>query len=88
MSVFHLSTIARGVAAGARRPYHVFSSKPLTPASIAVGTSGMEARRVLLDTASALARPAFVCGSTMIGGPKYMWICPPIRSTMTCVEPL
>lgn len=56
-----LST-ASGSLAGPHSPYHVTMSNPGIPDSATVGTLGMEGRRALVVTASALSLPPATCG--------------------------
>jgi hypothetical protein len=54
------STMSRGVFAGARMPVTVLASKPGTPDSASVGTSGSAAARFAVVTAIARMRPALM----------------------------
>src|SRR5436309_150138 len=55
MARLSLATIAAGVFAGAASAFQVSERKPLTPASSMVGTSGTEATRAAVVTASIFA---------------------------------
>jgi hypothetical protein len=57
------STMAGGVPAGAKIACHETTSKPGTPASCMVGTSGRLGTRFAVDTASARTRPLAMCGA-------------------------
>src|SRR5262245_23197290 len=59
-----LSRMSGGTPAGAEMPYQLSDSTDLKPASPVVGTSGSAALRVVDVTASGLALPARMCGSS------------------------
>jgi len=71
-----LATIAGGVPAGAKKPYHVEMSKPGNPASANVGNSGTSGERCAVVTASAFNLPAFTCAIALAR-----------LSNMNCVSP-
>ena len=58
MSFASLSTTPAGVPAGTHTPYQIGQSKPETPASAIVGTSGSKDERFLVVTPSARSLPA------------------------------
>ena len=62
MSADSLSTIGRGVLAGAKMPYQPSIAKSGKPDSSMVGRSGAEGERVAQVWASALTLPARACG--------------------------
>jgi len=55
------------VPAGATMPFHESESKPATPDSATVGSSGISANRRKVETARSFTFPVFVCGSTSAG---------------------
>ena len=61
-SVLSRAMNSGGVPAGANRPAHESMSKPLTPASSIVGSSGKSAERLIRVSASARSVPALTCG--------------------------
>ena len=65
------STMALGVPVGAKSPNQVTTSKPPTPASATVGTSGNAVQRVLLVTASSRTLPLLTCPSA--AGPSMLY---------------
>ena len=60
------SMISFGVPAGAIRPVHRSVLNPGNPDSAKVGTFGIRAARVSLDTASGRSAPLVTCGSTAV----------------------
>ena len=64
--------IGFGVPAGAARPTHERTSKPGTPASLAVGTSGIPDQRVPPEVATTLSLPAAVSGMASLS--HYIWL--------------
>ena len=66
-SELSLARMGRGVFAGAITPCHAAASKPGTPASASGGTSGRDAKRSLVVTASGRSFPAAISGSA---GPR------------------
>ena len=82
------STTGAGVRAGANRPDHVTTSKPLKPGvSATVGTLGRMARRAGPVTAMPLSLPACTCGAalTLTSMARSTW--PPITSVAICAPP-
>ena len=63
-SRFAPAMMASGVFAGAKMPYHVMSSQPLTVSEIE-GVSGMTAERFVPPVPRSFSRPAFTCASTV-----------------------
>ena len=62
-SEFRRSTTACGVPAVVRRQIQLLTSKPASPDSAIVGTSGTKRERLAWVTASALSRPALISGT-------------------------
>jgi hypothetical protein len=87
-SALIFSTMSRGVPVGARIPNHDDASKPGTPASAIVGTSGNAGARFVEVTAIARSLPALMCG--IAEGRLSNMICtwPPSRSVIAGAEPL
>ena len=56
-------TISRGVFAGANRPFQLRVSRPATPASAMVGTSGSTGERFVPVTPSGRIEPLLMNGS-------------------------
>src|SRR3954463_1792174 len=71
-----LSTIGRGVPAGANNPCQAVASKPLMVSPIA-GTSGAEALRCGVLTPSARTVPCLACGQTVVMLSMAMSTLPP-----------
>src|SRR5438128_378921 len=88
ISAFSLVTIAAGVPAGARIPYHEPASYPGSPDSASVGTSGSNAERFFPVTASARSLPALMCGRIATMVPNMSWTSPLSRSTIAGDTPL
>ena len=66
--------------AGPMTAYHSTTSKPGTPASATVGTSGRYGARRAEVTAIARTAPERTWGSVELALPNMSWICPPARS--------
>ena len=60
MSCWIASTTGAGVPAGANRPYHEFSSRPLKPCSRKVATSGKAGMRLVPRMPSDFSLPALI----------------------------
>src|SRR6185369_8345512 len=69
-SAFSRSTIGLGVPSGTTKEAQVRHSKPGTPASAKVGTSGSSGERAALGTPSARKRPSLMKGWTIDTAPK------------------
>ena len=80
--------VLTGVAFGASIPNQGAMTNPGNPASSMVGTSGSEASRFELVTASARSAPALTCGRMEGVLSKKRSICPPRRSVIAGAEPL
>ena len=75
MTWLSFCTTAAGVPAGATKPYHWSASKPskpFTPDSVSVGTSGNKSKRFELETAMARNFPALTIG-TKAGATVFAW---------------
>src|SRR6184192_2400330 len=70
MSFTSLSITPAGVPAGAHSPYQMGKSKPATPASAIVGTSGNRAERRAVLTPSATSVPSRMWGKAREMGTK------------------
>src|SRR2546430_4120987 len=81
-------TTSAGNPAGPRMPYHAVESKPFSPASSIVGTSGKAAERESDVTASARILPLFTAPTAGPSDEKSIGICPPIRSVIAGPPPL
>jgi hypothetical protein len=81
-------TISAGVPPGAISPNQATVSKPFSPASSTVGSSGTSLERVSVVTASAWMRPALMW--PIAGGrlPMNITMLPAIRSVSAMVAPL
>ena len=80
--------ISRGVFDGATRPCQVVASKPLSPSSSMVASSGNTAVRLIGVTASARTWPAWMCGTTEAAVAKIMCTWPAITSCSAGAPPL
>ncbi len=78
----------RGVPAGANVPSQKPMSKPASPLSATVGTSGKPEKRAAVLTASARILPALICGNEVIGLLNIYEIWPPSRSAVAGACPL
>ena len=87
-SALSLAMISFGVPFGATNPNHDCTSKPATPASPIVGTSGAEGERCALVTANARSLPAFTCGNAEGMLSNITCTCPPIISVIAGALPL
>ena len=76
ISRFRRPITSDGVPAGARMAIQATASTSGKPASFRVGTSGISALRVPVDTASAFRRPARTCGITATAGTQLNWTSP------------
>ena len=65
-SLLSFVTIVGGVWAGATIPAHESMSKPVTPASSSVGSSGNNGLRCRRVTASARNAPDLTCGRPVV----------------------
>src|SRR5882672_6989803 len=81
-------TTGRGVRAGATSPYHPSYSNPGNAASAIVGTSGSDARRSLVVTASACSRPLLTSGVAASTGDRKYWMRPDMVSVIASGVPL
>ena len=80
ISLLSVSTISRGVRAGAANPNHPDASNPGSAASAMVGKSGNCAERFAVVTASARSRPAFTCGNAVGIASNIACTCPAMMS--------
>src|SRR5262249_43221781 len=80
MPPLSLAMIAAGAFGGAASACQVSERKPLTPASSIVGTSGTEASRLGVVTASILILFGRYCSRTESSWKNSMSICPAMRS--------
>ncbi len=81
------SRIAAGIPAGAITPNQIIISKPGTPASSIVGTSGSAGCRSRADTASGLALPDWMCGTMVPTPSKMIGTSPARKAVITGAEP-
>src|SRR5438132_12099160 len=81
-------TMWRGVLAGTNQPCQLDDSKPASPLSATVGTSGSAAERFAPATASARKVPAVTCGSVVAIGATATWISPVMRAGKMPASPL
>ncbi len=81
-------TLSRGRLAGPIRAYQLDTSKPLTPASSSVGTSGSSGQRCSSVTPSARNFPERTCGMTLGRLLNITWIWLAIRSGIARPAPL
>ena len=81
-------TIAGGVPAGASRPISGAKSKPGTPSSAMVGTSGACGERRGTLIASSFTLPAFTCASIAGSAEKSIDTWPPRSAGTACPMPL
>ena len=88
MSALSRSIVAAGVAAGTTTPCQVIASKPGTPASEIVGSSGTVAERCAPVTASARSLPALIYGIAEAEVANISWACPAITSVSAGCAPL
>ena len=77
-----------GVPRGATSAHQTLASKPGTPASIMVGTSGSAPERCGPVTASGRNFPALICGMAGTMSENTIWICPATRSVTAWMVPL
>ena len=87
MASLSLATIAAGVFGGAASAFQLSERKSLTPASSMVGTSGTEAMRVAVVTASILTLFARYCSRTESNWKNSMSTLPATRSFTACAVP-
>ena len=87
-SLFRNEITRVGVPAGASRPSHVTASKPGTPASLKVGSSGASGERVAVVMASALACPFLAKASAVAMLSNCMSMRLPARSSSDWLLPL
>ena len=87
MAALSLSITAGGVPAGAKMPSHALTSKPGTPDSAIVGSSGAPGKRRAVDTARPRTLPPFASGYAF--GITSIIICtwPAIRSVAAAAPP-
>lgn len=78
----------RGVPAGATRPCQVVASKPGSPASSMVGTSGRLGVRLSVVTASARTWPFLRNPITPDVVANIIWSCPAMTSSSAGADPL
>ena len=69
-------------------PNHEPTLKPGSPCSAMVGTSGMIGERSSVPMPSARSLPALICGDPAIRPEQYIWVWPPIVSTIAGAPPL
>ncbi len=79
--------ISLGVPAGATSICQEVRLKPVIPASAMVGISGATGRRVADDTASARTLPSRSSGSTGVGSPNIIGMCPATRLVSAGLSP-
>lgn len=92
-SALLISSFSRAVTfgsmpAGPVTPYHWSASKPGTPDSATVGSSGKASERFALETASARRRPCLASGMTTGAPVKPIWSWPARRSATKGAVPL
>src|SRR5262249_62167040 len=80
-------TTSRGVLAGTNQPCQLDDSKPTSPLSATVGTSGSAAERLAPAIASARTVPAVTCGSDVAIGVTATWISPVMRAGKIAASP-
>ena len=83
-----LPTIGAGVPAGTTTPVNSVATKPGTPASTMVGSSGASGLRVALVTPSARSLPSRMSGNSTTGLSNRKSICRPSRLVMDSAPPL
>ena len=83
-----VATTSRGVFAGTNQPCQLVDSKPGSPLSATVGTSGSAAERLAPPIASARTVPACTCGRRVAIGTTATWISPVIRAGKIAASPL
>jgi hypothetical protein len=88
ISRLSFSTISFGVLAGAKSPYHCTTSKPGTPLSAIVGSSGKSGDRFLPVTARPRSLPDLMCplAATRLG--NIIWVVPASVSVTAGPDPL
>ena len=79
--------MSSGVLDGANKPYHGTTSKPGTPASDRVGTSGTKVERLGVVMASILSLPARAM-LAITGCPNMKDTSPDITAASACGTPL
>src|SRR5258708_4969641 len=82
-----LATIGPGIFGGAASAFQVSERKSFTPASSMVGTSGTDAMRAAVVTASILTFPARYCSRTESNWKNSMSMLPATRSFTACAVP-
>src|ERR1700719_3992597 len=80
MAALSLSTIGFDVPAGAMRPSQMVASKPGTPASAMVGTSGSTFERVVAVVPSARTWPAWAFDAMVVMASNIISMWPPITA--------
>ena len=70
--------------AGATKPAQASMSKPVTPASSMVGSSGNSALRLMRVTPSARNAPAWTCGMPVVKSTNIIDTRPASRSVRAC----
>src|SRR6185436_11693875 len=88
ISLYKRSSTGCGVPAGARMPHQLVTSKPGTPPSAIVGTSGMAGLRCAPLTPSAFSLPERTCGIICTRLPRFICTCPAITSVIAGPPPL
>ncbi len=88
MSACSFFTIALGVPERTTMPYHEVTSKPASPLSATVGTSGSCGERRGLAIASATSLPERTCCSTVEIPANIICPWPPSRSLTAGAMPL
>ena len=86
--LFNRPTTAPGVAAGTKRPVHDVISKPGTPASIIVGTSGSDGQRWAVVTASGRTLAERIAESAPVAVSIIIDTCPLSTSGIAVPPPL
>jgi len=81
-------TMSGGVWAGTNQPCQLEDSKPASPLSATVGTSGSAGERLAPATASARSVPAATCGRAVAIGAIATWISLVMRAGKIPASPL
>src|SRR6202035_382918 len=88
IAALSFSTIGFGVPAGAMMPSQMVASKPGTPASAMVGTSGSTLERVVAEVPSARTWPAWAFGAMVVMASNIISMWPPITALRLSPEAL
>src|SRR6266536_4468108 len=81
-------TTSRGVLPSTKQPCQLEDSKPTSPVSATVATSGSAGERLAPATASARSVPAATCGSVVAMGAMATWISPVMSAGKIPASPL